>query len=678
MINNANINTYFGAKWNIEICKSGSDGIESHFPLGTELKNNMILNNWLESLIYLFSPSGGAIRPYCDGLSFAAITKGAMHVGSGTGIPQYTQTGLLGPVKSTTYIRPFFNQCTGIYYPESGMAMFSRVYDFGIENKSITYSEAGFRPDIADAVATGKRNHLWSRFVFTKETGVSGYLYAISGNGITGMELSGVFANNNLYDIEKIDSVNYSGFSGIPSFELGWGYNWPENSGMFLIDESGNNTGFVYAPRNITNFVTGFISGYLSGSAFIPFNASNYPGGSGLSGIYIQDNTTESLYFPSGGNFTGFSGFIGKYFNDYSGFQYTGFSQGYSTYGSGFYPTQGSLTGSMTGIIGSRNVLKLDGYITGNIGYKNILNPVTLTTGEYLRIRYDTYMRIPAIVDPIPITGSGILYGEFNGSGQLKLIGQMRQIFGSIDGDGKVTQGNGIWWPIHTVNHKNLPAFDRDRTPYPNSHLSALMVASGSGVGFNTGFPPINSGVPIISLWLDDEIRAESDLDPLIGTCTGAYGIFDPNTPRNYYEKVWFSSAGLSNNTSWPMYTQNNLYVLNYMALNTPSAVWPDNINIQMIFAGQYPNRDSGFNGFLICKASEGAITESRSYTDNLGRTFGPLQFIKPTLYENTGAYLDCGLQRNYSAWYYKFDNTQIKYEDQIINLYLNFSVNRL
>jgi|LakMenEpi03Aug12_release.lakeMendotaPanAssembly.Ray.scaffolds.fasta_scaffold00638_2 hypothetical protein len=677
MNNNGNINAYFNAKWNIEICKSGENGVYSHFPLGEDLKNNMILDQWLNGLTYLLSPSGGAIRQHSDGLSFSAITRGTMHVGAGQNEPAYNQTGLFIPIKSTNYIRPFFNQCTGIYYPESGMALFSRKYDFGIETGIVTYAEAGFRPDIANALPTGKINQLWSRFVFTAETGVSGYIYANSGENITGMDLSGVFVQSSRYDIPKHTSSIYSGFSGIPSFNLGWRYVWPESSGMFLINESGNTTGFVYSPTNITELVTGFISGYLSGGFFYPFTLSNYPSeSSGLSGIYLQDEIVQTIYYPSGGNFSGFDNFTGKYFNLQSGYVHTGFNIGYQTYGSGFRPTNGTLTGSMTGIIGSRNILKLDGYITGTVGYRNIVYPITLTTGEFLKLRYDTYMRIPAIVDPIPITGNNIVYGEFNGSGQLKLIGQMKEIFGSLDGDGKVTQGNGAWWPIHKTNWRDLPSWQRDDTPYPNSHLSALMLASGiviGGIGFNTGFPPINSGIPILTTWLDDEIRAESDLDPLIGTCSGGF----PPGPRNYYEPKWFSSAGLTSFTSWPLYSKNNLLVHNYTAQNNPTGIWPNNIDIQMIFAGQYPNRDTGINGFLICKQSDGLITESRSYTDVQGRTFGNWQHVKPTIYENTGAFIDCRLQRNYSAWYYKFDNTQIKYEDQIINLYLNFSINR-
>lgn len=679
MNTNVNIGANFGAKWNIEVCKSGENGIESYYPFGTGLKNNMILDHWLEALTYLFSPSGGNIRFYCDGLLFAAITKGTMHLGKSSIAPAYTQTGLFEPVKSTSYIRPYFNNATGILYPESGMAMFSRTYDFTIETGLVSYSEAGFRPDIANALPTGKINHLWSRFVFTKETGVSGYLYATSGfdGNITGMYPSGIYINNNQNDLPDMYSQKYSGFSGLEGFDLGWRYNWPQNSGIFLHNESGYTTGFVYSPKNITSFVTGFISGYLSGSTFIPFDASNYPGGSGLSGIYIQDNNTQTFYYPSGDGFNGFDNFIGKYFSTYSGFEYTGFINGYSTYGSGFYPTQGALTGSMTGIIGSRNILKLDGYITGNIGYRSINNPVTLSTGEFLRLRYDTYMQVPAIINPIPVTGENIVHGEFNGSGSIKLIGKTKAFFGQIDSDGKLVKPDetiGVWWPIHKNIWRDIPSYARKDTTWANSHLSAVMVASGVysnvyNVHFNNEFPAINTGIPIPTVWLDDE-RAYC-FSALLGT--GKCG----NPLVEYREMPYFSTSALSNQTPWPYYYHNTLKVYNYTALNRPTAVWPKSIDIQMIFLGPYPNTDTGFNGFIITQGHEDDYC-TKTVLDEQGRQFSNTVFTKPSVYENTGAYLNCGIERQYSAWYYKFDNPQMKYEDQIINLFLTFSMGRL
>lgn len=670
---NTNINTYFGAKWNIEICKSGDNGIESYYPLGNNPKHNMILDHWLEALIYLYSPSGGAVKAYCsNGLSLAGITKGAMHIGSGTGAPNYSQTGLQGPLKSTSYIRPFFNQCTGIYYPESGMAVISKNYDFGIENGNVTYSEAGFRPDIADALPSGKRNWLWSRFVFTKETGVSGYMYANSGAyGITGMDLSGVFVNNDKYNLRKINDPYYNGFSGVPSFNLGWKYVWPENSGMFLIDQTGHTTGFVYSPTNITELVTGFISGYLSGGIFYPFTLSNYPiESSGLSGIYIQDINTQTLFFPSGGEFNNFSGFTGKYFDTYSGFEFTGFSLGYASYGSGFYPTQGALTGSMTGIIGSRNILKLDGYITGTVGYKNVPYPITLTTGEFLKLKYDVYMQIPAIVNPILVTGENIVHGEFNGSGELKLIGPLKSMFGTIDSDGKIDPSIGIWWPIHKVNYKNYSSYNWSDLPQPNSHLSAIMIASG--ISYNNSFPAINSGTPIISCWLDDEINFCDVMEPLIGRCG------TPPTQTTFWENLYYSSKGINSSPTWPLYSHSTLQVYNYIAENKPNAIWPKSIDIQMIFPGPYPNRDTGINGFAICNASEQSVCNTKTIIDGQGNSYGNVQYVKPILYENTDAYTACALTKSYSAWYYKFNNPQVKYEDQIINLYLTFSLDRI
>lgn len=679
MNNNANINTYFGAKWNIEICKSGDGLVESYYPLGKEMKNNMILDHWLEGLTYLFSPSGGLLRPTINnGLSFAAVTKGTMHIGSGSVAPNFSQTGLQFPAKSTSYIRPYFNQCTGIYYPESGMALFSRKYDFGIESKMVTYSEAGFRPDIANGLPTGKRNWLWSRFLFITETGISGYIYAISGTQIEPVNLSGVFIDNVQNDIADFNAPNYSGFSGLSSFDLGWRYNWPENSGMFLINQSGNTTGFVYTPKNITELVTGFISGYLSGGNFYPFNTSSYPNNlSGFSGVYIQDLSTQTLYFPSGGIFNEFNSITGKYFNVESGFIYTGFQSGFSIYGSGFYPTNGPLTGSMTGIIGSRNILKLDGYITGLVGYKNILYPITLNTGEYLKLRYDTYMQVPAIFNSINVTGENIVHGEFNGSGELKLIGSMKEFFGEIDGNGKVSERNGIWWPIHGINYARLSRTQRNETLYPNSHLSALMVASGkfNGIAYNDTFPLLDSGTPLITSWLDDEIILCDQWRPKIGEC----GV--PPNQIPYFDKLWYSRSALYNQASWPLYSQGSLIVHNYVALNRPTAIWPKELNVQLIFRGQYPNQDTGINGFILCRAREGTVCgnwPNQTITDEQGNTFSTFQYIKPTINENWEAYQDCGITKEYSAWYYKFNNPQIKYEDQIINLYLTFSLNRI
>lgn len=702
MNTNVNIGANFGAKWNIEVCKSGKNGIESYYPFGTGLKNNMILDHWLEALTYLFSPSGGNIRFYCDGLLFAAITKGTMHLGKSSIAPTYTQTGLFEPVKSTSYIRPYFNNATGILYPESGMAMFSRTYDFTIETGLVSYSEAGFRPDIANALPTGKTNHLWSRFVFTKETGVSGYLYATSGfdGNITGMYPSGIYINNNQNDLPDMYSQKYSGFSGLEGFDLGWRYNWPQNSGIFLHNESGYTTGFIYSPKNITSLTTGFVSGYISGVnsviTFFPFSNANNPLNlTEYSGFSIQDQSSIDFYFSKNG-FNGFNDFIGQYFNTYSGFSYTGFNVGYSTYGSGFvidsgdpyysYPNEPNLlqylsltgiTGKMTGFIGSRNVLRLDGYITGNVGYRSVSNPVTLSTGEFLRLRYDTYMQVPAIINPIPVTGENIVHGEFNGSGSIKLIGKTKAFFGEIDSDGKLVKQYetiGVWWPIHKNIWRDIPSYNRQYTPWANSHLSAVMVASGVysnvyNVHFNNEFPAINTGIPIPTVWLDDE-RAYC-YSALLGT--GKCG----NPPVEYREMPYFSTSALSNQTPWPYYYHNTLKVYNYTALNRPTAVWPKSIDIQMIFLGPYPNRDTGFNGFIITQGYENDYC-TRTVSDEQGRQFSNTVFTKPSVYENTGAYLNCGIERQYSAWYYKFDNPQMKYEDQIINLFLTFSMGRL
>jgi hypothetical protein len=251
----------------------------------------------------------------------------------------------------------------------------------------------------------------------------------------------------------------------------------------------------------------------------------------------------------------------------------------------------------------------------------------------------------------------------------------MKEIFGEIDGNGKVREGNGLWWPIHTVNHSKLNNTDSNNTPYPNSHLSALMIASGDSGNivfkYNYEFPPINSGVPIITTYLDDEARFCDVSEPKIGECSGT-----PNRP--YWEPKWYSIAGLSNQPSWPLYGKNTLYVHNYITTGLTSGKLPTSIDIQMIFPGAYPNRDTGINGIILCKALESTVCNGRSITGPDGRVYGISQYVKPTLYEKTEAFLDCGLQRNYSAWYYKFNKPQNKYEDQMINLFLTFGVDRI
>lgn len=670
-------NTYFGAKWQVEVCRSGSEGVSYHYPLGKSSKNNMILDHWLESLIYLYSPSGGLVKAYCpNGLSLAGITKGTLHIGGGSETPNYQQTGLQFPIKSTSYIRPFFNDCTGIYYPESGMAMMSQIYSFEMENSKITYSEAGFRPNIADALPTGKKNWLWSRFVFTREEEVSGYLY-ITGdiNNITHCDMSGYYpsGSNDRHDLLRITDPAYNGFSGEQSFELGWRYIWPENAGMFLINESGNSTGLVQETINVTEPVTGFVSGYLNNNIFYPFTLSDYPNGSsGLSGAYLQDEHSLPLYFASGnGGSNGFYDFTGKYFNVETGFSFSGIKEGFALNGSGFLPTDGPLTGSMTGIIGSRNVFRYDGYITGILAWRNVLNPITLTTGEFLRVKYDIYMKIPAIVDPIPVVGQSLVHGEFNGSGQLKLIGDHKAIFGTIDGNGKIDAGEGFWWPIHTTLYSQIPSkYDRDRTPQPNSHLSMLMIASGSS--YNNNFPLINYGPPIISAELHDEKHGCDDYDTVLGSCGGP-----PLIP--YFENNWYSNRGLKLSPPWPLYAHGGVIVHDYVAHNRPQANWPNSIDIQMILLGAYPHSDTGINGFIITSAHEDYVCKpNSSLVNEEGQLFQTYQYIKPTLYENIEAYEECGITRKYSAWYYKLNTPQMKYEDQLINVYLTFSMGRM
>jgi hypothetical protein len=69
---------------------------------------------------------------------------------------------------------------------------------------------------------------------------------------------------------------------------------------------------------------------------------------------------------------------------------------------------------------------------------KNDLSGITANIGEYIKIKYDVSIRIPAIVSGIPVTGTGVLYGDFNGSGEIKLCGTFRDLFGNVDSNGYV------------------------------------------------------------------------------------------------------------------------------------------------------------------------------------------------------------------------------------------------
>jgi len=547
-----NVNTYISAEWNVEVCRSGEDGsISSYYPLGSGMKKNMILDHFLKSTIYAFSPSGGAVKPYSNTLNLVGLSRGIMQIGSGTGILNNYQTGLFRPVKSSAYIRPFFNECTGIYFPEKGSATISKKYDFSIETGNITYTEGGFISDFSGILPTSVRSHLWSKFLFTKETDVSGFIYSLNdGTALfNGTGISGIYANNTNYILPQIESPIYSGFSGIPSFEYGWGYTWPRNTGMFLLNQNGANTGFISSPQVV-------------------------------------------------------------------------------------------------------NGLSVDGYITGIVGYKNTLSPITLSGGDFLKLRYDITMTIPAIVDPIQVTGSDIVNGEFNGSGQLKLIGQLSEIFGTIDGDGKSTNNpQGIWWTAHRVRIGELSAAAADASPYPPYHLSAAMVETGryfgntlwQNTGFvlgnPTGFPPINSGIPIITTWLDTEAARIQEVSPLIGECGGQGEAY------RKYEKQYYSMSLLTPNaktpatyrlsgmSAWPLFYHNTLFVENYNAPRNSISTsgWSNSLDVKMIFPGQYPNRDTGFNGFLICPSIETVATTSKNLVYN-GIEYSNVQFHKPKI----------------------------------------------
>jgi hypothetical protein len=176
-----NVNTYLSAKWRVEVCQSGDSGITSYYPFGEEMRSNMILDSWLES--FAFFPTIG--QP----VLMSQMTDGYMQLGNGTGALDYKGIALSGFVRETNYIRP---NTTGGHYTDvtgSGMRTYSRTFEFPSESGSVTYYEAGFRPDLSSLwdnsfgnfslnVPTNKKNPIFSRFLFP--TGSDGLVSGIA------------------------------------------------------------------------------------------------------------------------------------------------------------------------------------------------------------------------------------------------------------------------------------------------------------------------------------------------------------------------------------------------------------------------------------------------------------------------------------------------------------------
>jgi hypothetical protein len=344
------------------------------------------------------------------------------------------------PVFGSYYNRGVVGFVSGIGQVDSfGNFSFSR---FTEQNESGT---SGFYLISSNGNISGQEFFPPKRRVFQEK--VIGYVSGIQSssnkflpfNEFSELYSSGYFINNNVYKFPKIKLI--------PEPIIGYISGYRFDNGIFSGFDNNSLTGSSgYFYENMQyNFlpnkdieaigVTGFLIGIKSGDYFSGFYKNNPIDGL-YSGIFIQNdfsNPAETediieLYFPTGsGEFSGFSGLYG--FDENIGFKYTGFfSQLLDEDGdpildenndpipitfdgnSGFVeispgPFANTVIGSMTGLIGSKNIINFTGAFNGfenteiansNYGYEYsgffvgysgfsgaIIDPQTLTPNEY-------------------------------------------------------------------------------------------------------------------------------------------------------------------------------------------------------------------------------------------------------------------------------------------------------
>jgi hypothetical protein len=135
---------------------------------------------------------------------------------------------------------------------------------------------------------------------------------------------------------------------------------------------------------------------------------------------------------------------------------------------------------------------------TGNLFSRIVIAPVTVNAGEQLRVVYELTVTISQYITPTAASGSS---GTFNCAGNLKFVGQLSKLFGSVGANGNrvngwyscVLNGNTAFTPIFNgaqyVNdglsvwlsaHSAFPASDTD--------LSPLTALAGKSQGSNTAY----------------------------------------------------------------------------------------------------------------------------------------------------------------------------------------------
>lgn len=505
---------------------------------------------------------------------------------------------------------------------------------------------------------------------------ISGYINEFGFNTLTGkIGHSGYFLSGK----QRFFSTgnNFSGFSGQSGFDdphgyIYTGFSFPEGSGF-----SG-----ISWPVVQKEAIIGFMSGYMNQySTFFPFQ-NLYPELSS-SGYFSNQ---EQKFFPTGELFSGFASEIdsnlyeysGFFINGPSGFSGTDFLDSGSGIVTGFIGYKNNLTypligsGIVTGFIGSRNHLMYSntGILTGLVGYKNYISGLKLTYGQFVRLTYETITRIPALTGETLVTGEHLVNGSFIASGRFKLVGLYEYIFGYYPWNIKGTEKprvEGFWWPVNPVF-----ANFYTNSPYPGVYLSANLIASG----INT-FPPIDQIRKITPvLYSNDEgsIGYRRGID-----CSKK----DPCDQSPDYKDVpvYYSPDGR------PMYplAADNLLIEDYNPNTLPTFT-----TMKMIFPATFPPNHVAFNGIMIGPAFAQYVNvryhRVRPYEGDNEWVLNPcngLGYTQGDAYTNKVRDFGCtgwnyGISgRQGIGWVYLFDNAQMKYEDQKIELNFRFSMNR-
>jgi hypothetical protein len=374
-----------------------SDYIQTFFPTGNSFNNFIGMYG-----IY----TGSQYSSYHTGFSFP-LGSGFSGIGGATSNTYGIMTGVIG--------------AANIFIPFSGFSGRQGI-DIGLG-----FEYSGLRGDLYQTFFSGS--------VFDG-SGYTGQLISIFGKrNISGrQDITGFVKTNAVYNFQPISALpTDSGISGyflenniyrfptgpfyppyyqFPKFDDNPFFTKYGNSySGFYVSNSGF-SGFGYTGIN-KEYIIGFVSGYKDEvEGFFQFTATT--GGSG----FITGNT--KFFFPTGGEFSGLSGFSG--FSNDLGFLYTGLGatpyrndnfigDNFLNSGSGVitgiigwrnvqFITKEYGTGIMTGLIGSRNA-PYSGNFTGNFYYKDKLGNKSigpkfgLTTGQLYNESFGIGFKVP-------------------------------------------------------------------------------------------------------------------------------------------------------------------------------------------------------------------------------------------------------------------------------------------